>query len=467
MTVFPLGGLGATLRDLGARFVLVKRLAPNNNSKNQIYIAQDIAEVSLLNPGEVEYRPGSSKKREDSLGSPIFHAPLNWWWLTAGGTLANAPDAKLVLHPQYGKAGEVRLSGFLKGCREAPSDLLVKEKQGTAEGRVLLLAPLEDGRLVAAAFGPDTPEARALHSTDGEGYGVFHRYELDGVHFGDSEAELLAELYRIHEMGWLAPEYLEADGSRKPCKGTNCGGVTLETHLGIRANGSAEPDFQGWEVKQHGVKSLDRPRASTITLFTPEPTGGRYVSDGPEYFIRRWGYPDRGGSEDRINFGGIYKATKTFHPTTGLRLALAGFEPDSGKLMGHGAIVLLDSADEVAASWSFAKLMSHWKNKHAKAVFVPSELSSSPVRYRYGVDVKLGDGTSFGRVLQAFHAGLVFYDPGLKLEGASSPKPKAKRRSQFRVRSADLYSLYDRFRDARAAPLEDTRPLVSSRLPRL
>ena len=56
-----------------------------------------------------------------------------------------------------------------------------------------------------------------------------------------------------------------------------------------------------------------------------------------------------------------------------MRLALDGFNADTGKYASTGAIQLLDKRDEVAAAWSFAKLMDHWKAKHAQAAFVPSQ----------------------------------------------------------------------------------------------
>jgi hypothetical protein len=38
--------------------------------------------------------------------------------------------------------------------------------------------------------------------------------------------------------------------------------------------------------------------------------------------------------------------------------------------------------------------------------------------------------------------GNIFYDPGIKLENASKPSAKTKRRSQFRIKSGNLGSLY-------------------------
>jgi len=98
----------------------------------------------------------------------------------------------------------------------------------------------------------------------------------------------------------------------------------------------------------------------------------------------------------------------------------------------------------VAAAWPFAKLMDHWKVKHAHAAFVPSQASKTGERqYRYGRSILLGEGAEFNRFLRAVHEGKVYYDPGIKLEGISTGKPKPKKRSQFRVGSKDLAALYE------------------------
>ena len=98
----------------------------------------------------------------------------------------------------------------------------------------------------------------------------------------------------------------------------------------------------------------------------------------------------------------------------------------------------------MAAAWPFAKLMDHWKVKHAHAAFVPSQASKTGERqYRYGRSILLGEGAEFSRFLRAVHEGKVYYDPGIKLEGISTSKPKPKKRSQFRVGSKDLAALYE------------------------
>jgi hypothetical protein len=47
------------------------------------------------------------------------------------------------------------------------------------------------------------------------------------------------------------------------------------------------------------------------------------------------------------------------------------------------------------------------------------------------------------RLLQALASGAVYYDPGIKLENASTDKPKHKKRRQFRVASKNITALYE------------------------
>jgi hypothetical protein len=441
---FPVESLAARLRELGAAEVLVKHLAPNDNSKNQIYLAGDISSLGLLPTGEVEFNQGTSTKRGADKRGPIFRSTIDLWWMGPNCGLSHAPNSKLILYPQY---SEVRLSGFLSGCDTPPSELFDIQKRGREPGRVLMLAPLPDRRVIAAVFPEDSDEAKAIRTVNGEPYGVLYRFDLGLGAEASSEERLLTELRRIHRLGWLDPVYLEKGGSFRPCRGSNCGGVTLESHLGIMANGYSEPDFHGWEVKQHNVGSWAHPKAGRITLMTPEPSGGAYVEEGPKYFVRTWGYEDQRGRADRLNFGGIYRVGGVAHNRTGLRMILSGFDEPTGRFEGDGAVMLVDHQGRVAASWSFAKLIDHWKRKHAKAVFVPSIVRKEPsIQYEYGTHVALAERGRFNLLLRAFAYGSVHYDPGIKLEGVEAGDNKLKRRSQFRIDSRYLSSLYETYR---------------------
>jgi hypothetical protein len=321
----------------------------------------------------------------------------------------------------------------------------VKEKRGTEPGRILLLGLGSGEKIIGLTLPPEAPATKEILAT-----GPHARYEIFGIlpMLGKEEArdgllELMRQLCQIHSLGFVSSRRLDPAGLPVPCSASNCNGNTLEALLGIRSNGFSAPDFMGWEVKARQVKNADKPSPSVVTLFTPEPTMGVYTGDGIEAFIRRFGYPDRNGRADRLNFGGVHKSGEAAHHLTGLRLVLDGYNPATSDYLSTGAVLLVDATGTVASGWSFAKLMDHWKAKHAQAAYVPCQQLLTPSRqYRYGRNIFLGEGAEFKLLLKAFHEGSVYYDPGIKLEGISTSKPVWKKRSQFRVNSKNLASLY-------------------------
>src|SRR5690606_33746110 len=118
--------------------------------------------------------------------------------------------------------------------------------------------------------------------------------------------------------------------------------------------------------KQFGVRDFNQYRPiSPVTLMTPEPTGGFYRDKGAEAFVHRFGYPDKSGIPNRINFGGKYACGGEWHTATGLRLDLLGYDRTTEKITDmDGGIVLIDRKDEVAALWKFPGIISHWSRKH-------------------------------------------------------------------------------------------------------
>jgi hypothetical protein len=68
-------------------------------------------------------------------------------------------------------------------------------------------------------------------------------------------------------------------------------------------------------------------------------------------------------------------------------------------------------------------------------------IPNGKLAYRYGNLIRIGYGTDFTLCLKALALNKVYYDPGIKLENASTA-PRTKRRSQFRIKSADLPTLY-------------------------
>jgi len=414
----------------GVATLLVKELSPNDNSKNQVYLGLGFEALnSIPNNGVYvdEERKGSKRDR--------FKANVYLHWTDLTGNLYPAPHAQLILYPKY---PEVRMSGFLKGCSLAPSKLMGSR----LKGRLLFLGICNDRRIIGHATGPENPLTNELGNlSDFEKEGIFYRIPLEEI---DARQKLIASLKDIHLAGWIDSTRLCADGTHVSCNSPNCGGYTLEAKLGITPNSFAKPDYLGWEIKQHGVTSFDRPRSgSPITLMTPEPTAGIYRDKGVEFFIRKFGYPDQMGREDRINFGGTFKYGVE-SPSTGLTLDLKGFDTQTGKIVDvDGGITLLSRKGEEAATWLFANMMNHWNRKHAQAAYIPSLCRMEPCRqYCYGNLVELGTGTDFLKFLKSMAKGLVYYDPGIKMENASGPNPRIKRRNQFRIKPADLECLY-------------------------
>lgn len=427
-----LEALVGIMRQDGGGLVYVKKLAPNDNSKNQVYLGGDFSVLNIIPHGEVQTdgseKAGSVRDRAK--------ASVDFYWIDETGQ-HHAPNAQLILYPKY---PEVRMSGFLKGCRNAPGDVMrVRD-----EGRVLFLSVTRNGRVLGYAAAADSPLARAVYAQDGwEEAGVFLKVpDIPGA--SSTRERLLEALTAIYRKHWIPSQKLDANGTARPYRARNGGGYTLEAELGISPNGYAEPDFLGWEIKQYGVNNFEafRPK-SPVTLMTPEPTGGLYREQGVVEFLRRYGYPDKSGKPDRINFGGVYACNREAHKDTGLKLQMIGYDQESAKITDmDGGIALLDPNEEVAALWKFTGIIEHWTRKHAQAAYVPSLFRNPPPEYCYGPRIHLCEKTDLTLFLQAIAKGVVYYDPGIKLEKASTENPKAKKRSQFRIRHDHLIQMY-------------------------
>ena len=431
------------LGTLGAISLYVKKLAPNDNSKNQPYFGSHLTDLPFIPTEELIGSNTDSKKKVDPKRKIKYQTSVNLSWVDAEGHTYPAPHAKLIYYPQY---PEVRFSGFLKGSKAKASEWMDPYKQGRSLGRWLILGVTPDGKVYSYLVTPECALSKELEATSFiEITNVFG--QIDTAHTGitDTRSALLTKLLEINDMGWITGRRLKGDGSLIPYKAPNGGGYTLEAILGVVPNGNAEPDYLGWEVKQFGVNKLPKIGAKPTTLFTPEPDGGYYKLHGAADFVRTFGYPDKSGKPDRLNFGGRHIANKICNATQ-LTMNVEGFDPDESKITdAGGAVILTDSKNTVAASWGFSKIMDHWKRKHSQAVYVPClarKAATGGTEYYYGTDIELGIGTDFEMFLSAMVQGMVYYDPGIKLENASTEKSKIKQRSQFRVNHKNLDSLY-------------------------
>lgn len=412
----------------GCLKIYVKRLAPNDNSKNQVYLGGSFDILNILPISEITTDSSGDWEKER------FKAKLKFSWINEEGNLYSAPNSQLILYPKY---PEVRFSGFLLGCESPPSDLMTQR----LADRILFLGISSDGTVLGFVDYPDSEISNEFQRLSiSEEHGVFKVITLPRAL--NDRAKLLSELKRIHELDWIISKRLDSQKNILSCLSPNCGGYTLEAELGITPNGYSEPDYLGWEVKQFSVDNFNRINSKVITLMTPEPTDGYYNSSGAEAFIRKYGYADRMGRADRMNFGGIHKVGVS-NKLTNLKIELIGFDSASGKIRSSdGRIALIDRGDNEAASWSFSSLILHWNRKHNQACYVPSMSENAPVKkYKYGHKVILGKNTDFQFFLRQMAIGNIYYDPGIKMENASGDR-KIKKRSQFRIKSGHLPSLY-------------------------
>lgn len=415
--------------DNGCQKIYIKELSPNDNSKNQVYLGGNFEILNILPLAEIRNEPAGNWNKER------FKAAINFAWIRDDGNVYPAPNAQLILYPKY---PEVRFSGFLAGCENPPSELMTQR----LTGRLFFFSVTNTGLVLGYVSAPDSEITREISNMEVvvEEHGIFKILELPQI--VNNKERLLEELYRIHLLDWIVSKRLDRDGKVLSCVSSNCGGYTLEAELGITPNGYSEPDFLGWEVKQFGVANFNRINSAVITLMTPEPTNGFYVDQGTEAFIRKYGYVDLVGREDRMNFGGIHKSGER-HQRTNLKLELIGFDLATGRIRNtDGRIALVDNDSNEAASWSFSSMLLHWNRKHNQACYIPSLSNVTNNRkYKYGNKIILGTGTDFQLFLKQMALGNIYYDPGIKMESIST-RPKIKKRSQFRIKSRHLSSLY-------------------------
>jgi hypothetical protein len=264
---------------------------------------------------------------------------------------------------------------------------------------------------------------------------------------------------------------LDSSGVTIPFTGTQVCGYTLEHALGLASNSAKDGDIYGIELKTH-----TQPK---VTLFTPEPDFGLYVTSF-ESFIRKYGYEASPG-EWRVT--GVHRAGKRCAAT---RLTLrvreyrvnpatvgVGKQPDwhrdeqnervpfpydpstslTGKLDAV-EVVLQDDDGAIAAGWSLERLMNNWGVKHNEAVYISAlkhpTTDEASIALGYGYEITFSPrvtwcrGTSAERLLSAIDSGVIFLDPAPKfVEGDAG---KNKRRSQWRVNDINTAfgALYDR-----------------------
>src|SRR5689334_9500232 len=127
--------LTRALQSNGIERLYYKQLAPNDNSKNQVYLGGDLSVLNVL-PSDELLQAATSSGKAGAAGREILKAGLHMFWLDSDGTAKAAPNAQLILYPQY---PEVRLSGFLAGSAINLGEWFDPRKKGRAGGRVFVV----------------------------------------------------------------------------------------------------------------------------------------------------------------------------------------------------------------------------------------------------------------------------------------------------------------------------------------
>ena len=221
--------------------------------------------------------------------------------------------------------------------------------------------------------------------------------EVDCGRIGSSVRSVMSPMYRVGNLRMPTVRPRSRWCERTPPCGVWCpdtlvsffgnttrlGGYTLEAELGIRPNGFSDPDFHGWEIKQHAVTKLSNPEDwRTHNADDSRADGGIHVIKGSRNSSDAMVIPTR-----RLPIAETSEAS-----TTRSRYALRPASPWRRRLDAakkkitdfSKGISLIGTKREEAATWHYKDLLSHWTREHALAAYVPSISRKDPVnQYQY------------------------------------------------------------------------------------
>lgn len=445
------------LSDILAKYnvqkVLIKKLAKNNNDKNQVYFHHD---ASLLNSVfDLEFstrtKSTSSKNAGKHAGKLILEARFNDFnWLSVSGDLHQVNHCKGILYHQY---PEVRLSGFKSVSGLMPHSMSVDfTKKFTDRARYLAIGATSEGQAIAVMV----TEPEVEFENDFRSLPFFSDSKICrcfSIESGSGSSRLRTLL--VEHVGGKTVKgcRLKPNGETVPFTGTQVHGYTLEHELGISSNSDKEGDIFGIELKCF--------TSNKLTLFTPEPDGGLYHQCFEEFMVR-YGY----AKEAVYRFTGLHRVGKISEKTD-LSLEVVcihkgqestGLQSyDLDKPLSHQMeglqVILKDDEGLIAASWSVDRLLNNWGVKHNEVVYVPATVSENKnldqFKLGFTKQVEFGESvlwckrTSLEKMIQAIASGVIFLDPAPKYD-PDNPR-NSKRRSQWRINNIyrDSASLYE------------------------
>ncbi|HEI9730847.1 MvaI/BcnI family restriction endonuclease [Serratia ureilytica] len=421
------------LLDLGVDKILIKVLSSNDNSKQQIYLGSDFNVIKEIPSGCLD------KGETSKSGDVIFKSKVEFYWINEEWIPERAPNAQLILYPNY---PEVRLSGLLKGCKSAPSALMKyptrEEREKRKNKKRILILGIKNKKIISYISHWDSILSSDINSLIDKKsikniFSVFYEYKK--TQEKNSKDILIKKLKEITKLGYIDSQRLNKHGEIISYTAKNGAGFTLESLFGIRPNGNPEPDFIDWELKAHSGR--------VVTLMTPEPNLGLYHTDFKKFISDH----ATSRNSDRIDFASIHKVSKP-NERTGLSLDLEGFESTTGRITNpNGGLMLRNKKGELICGWSFSKLLDHWKRKHNKTCFVSYEKSNEgSTKYKFGPKVTIATGADFLLFFSALSESYIYYDPGINVKMLGSVNI-TKKRNQFRIKFNDIYFLYKEVED--------------------
>lgn len=415
------------MRSSGAKRILIKRLANNDNSKQQIYLGSDFSVIQDLPVKEIISSGMTSK-------GAIFKSALDLFWITPDGNKEQALYSQIILYPKY---PEIRLSGVLQKCSLSPSDLMKpptpREREERKEKHRYMIIGICEYHILAYMSHWDDEISKEISSKINEKVllPVFSIFFEDKNDIFDSKKALIDTLKEVFSLGFIPSRRLDRNGKIIEYNASNGAGLTLESFFNIIPNGKSEPDFMDWELKAHS--------SGPVTLMTPEPNSGLYIDDLLS-FMNKYA---TGKKENRIDFSSIHKVGME-NKKTNLSLNLEGYDLEKEEIFDpSGGLHLRNENGDLLAGWSFEKLLNHWKRKHAKTCFVSyiSKKENMNNSYCYGPSVTLATGAELKKLFTSLARAVIYYDPGINIK-FNDGKQKTKKRNQFRIKWKDIDNIY-------------------------
>ncbi len=166
--------------DNGCNKIYIKKLSPNDNSKNQVYFGGSFEILNILPISEIKTEEAGDWNKER------FKATINFSWIGEDGNLFPAPNAQLILYPKY---PEVRFSGFLARCENPPSELMTQR----LADRILFFGVAKNGTVLGYVTAPNSELAHEFSKTKvTDEHGVFKIIELPQLE--NNRTKLIHEL---------------------------------------------------------------------------------------------------------------------------------------------------------------------------------------------------------------------------------------------------------------------------------